>query len=113
MTKSDLERVVDKGAIRDIADRLGLHYHETSAKTGQGVDLLFDDIAKAVSVQAEASRRLLEEAKAIEREDSSGRQIKYNNSLQIHQSSSSHNKGVGYNGGTNYFACESEACSIM
>ncbi|CAE7503929.1 RAB5 [Symbiodinium pilosum] len=45
--KSDLEanRAVDKDAARTFADQMGLLHMETSAKTGQNVNELFNEIA--------------------------------------------------------------------
>ncbi len=45
--KADLEREVDKIEAEDTAKRLNCDYLETSAKTGQNVELAFEKIAKA------------------------------------------------------------------
>jgi GTPase SAR1 family protein len=45
--KSDLERQVDRAEAEDLAKRLGSEYLETSAKTGNNVELAFEKIAKA------------------------------------------------------------------
>jgi len=44
--KIDLEREVDKGEAMDLAERLGCEYMETSARTGENVDLAFEKIAR-------------------------------------------------------------------
>jgi len=45
--KADLEREVDRIEAEDTAKRLNCDYLETSAKTGQNVELAFEKIAKA------------------------------------------------------------------
>ncbi len=45
--KIDLERQVDRSEAEDLAKRLGCDYYETSAKTGENVELIFEKIAKA------------------------------------------------------------------
>ena len=45
--KADLEREVDRKEAEDTAKRLNCDYLETSAKTGQNVELAFEKIAKA------------------------------------------------------------------
>ena len=45
--KADLEREVDRIEAEDLAKRLNCEYMETSAKTGQNVELAFEKIAKA------------------------------------------------------------------
>ncbi len=45
--KFDLERQVDKKEAEDLAKRLGCEYYETSAKTGENVESVFENIAKA------------------------------------------------------------------
>ncbi len=45
--KADLEREVDRTEAEDTAKRLNCDYLETSAKTGQNVELAFEKIARA------------------------------------------------------------------
>ena len=45
--KSDLKRQVDLAEAEDLAKRLGGEYLETSAKTGDNVELVFKKLAKA------------------------------------------------------------------
>ena len=45
--KADLAREVDQDEAEDLAGRLGCDYLETSAKTGENVELAFDNIARA------------------------------------------------------------------
>ena len=45
--KSDLERQVERSEAEDLASRLNCEYLETSAKTGDKVELAFETIAKA------------------------------------------------------------------
>ncbi|MFX1303843.1 MAG: GTP-binding protein [Promethearchaeota archaeon] len=45
--KVDLEREVDRKEAEDTAKRLNCEYMETSAKTGENVELAFEKIAKA------------------------------------------------------------------
>ena len=45
--KLDLERDVDKAEAEDLAKRLSCEYLESSAKTGENVELAFESIAKA------------------------------------------------------------------
>jgi len=45
--KSDLERQVERSEAEDLARRLNCEYLETSAKTGNNVELAFEMIAKA------------------------------------------------------------------
>mmetsp|Transcript_37745 Transcript_37745/g.88639 ORF Transcript_37745/g.88639 Transcript_37745/m.88639 type:complete len:198 (-) Transcript_37745:77-670(-) len=57
--KSDLEanRAVDKEAARTYADQNGLIYMETSAKTGQNVNELFNEIAVRLPRQLQEEQR--------------------------------------------------------
>ncbi|MFX0038701.1 MAG: GTP-binding protein [Promethearchaeota archaeon] len=45
--KVDLEREIDREEAEDLAKRLSCEYMETSAKTGQNVEIAFEKIAKA------------------------------------------------------------------
>lgn len=45
--KVDLEREVDKAEAEDLAKRLSCEYMETSAKTGENVEHVFEEIARA------------------------------------------------------------------
>ena len=45
--KIDLERQVERQEAEDLAKRLSCDYLETSAKTGEQVDLAFEKIARA------------------------------------------------------------------
>lgn len=45
--KVDLEREVDKEEAEDLAKRLNCEYLETSAKTGENIELAFEKIARA------------------------------------------------------------------
>jgi small GTP-binding protein len=45
--KLDLEREIDREESEDLAKRLNCEYLETSAKTGENVELAFESIAKA------------------------------------------------------------------
>lgn len=46
--KCDLDRQVDKAEAEDLAKRLGCEYMETSAKTGDNVEIAFQNITKKV-----------------------------------------------------------------
>jgi small GTP-binding protein len=52
--KSDLEHDVDPGEIEEICAHHGLQHFETSAVTGEGVELLFREIAERVNENAMA-----------------------------------------------------------
>jgi small GTP-binding protein len=45
--KVDLEREIDREEAEDLAKRLSCEYMETSAKTGENVEIAFEKIAKA------------------------------------------------------------------
>ncbi len=45
--KIDLERKVEKSEAEDLSKRLNCEYLETSAKTGENVEVAFEKIAKA------------------------------------------------------------------
>jgi small GTP-binding protein len=45
--KIDLERQVEKDEADDLAKRLSCEYLETSAKTGENVEIAFEKIARA------------------------------------------------------------------
>ena len=45
--KSDLKRQVERSEAEDLTSRLNCEYLETSAKTGENVELAFETIAKA------------------------------------------------------------------
>ncbi|KKN31276.1 hypothetical protein LCGC14_0825650 [marine sediment metagenome] len=45
--KADLERDVKKEEAEDLAKRLNCEYLETSAKTGENIELAFEIIARA------------------------------------------------------------------
>ncbi len=45
--KVDLERVIERSEAEDLAQRLNCEYMETSAKTGENVEVAFDKIARA------------------------------------------------------------------
>ena len=45
--KNDLERQIDRGEAEDLAKRLNCEYLETSAKTGENVELAFEKLARA------------------------------------------------------------------
>lgn len=42
------ERTVSEDDIMRISDKLGIHYFEASAKTGDGVDIFFDNVIKEI-----------------------------------------------------------------
>ena len=45
--KNDLERQIERGEAEDLAKRLNCEYLETSAKTGENVELAFEKLARA------------------------------------------------------------------
>ena len=45
--KSDLQRQVDRSEAEDLAKRLGCEYYETSAKTSENVNVVFEKIARS------------------------------------------------------------------
>ena len=45
--KIDLERKVEKSEAEDLSKRLNCEYLETSAKTGENVEVAFEKIARA------------------------------------------------------------------
>jgi len=45
--KADLGRDIDREEAEDLAKRLNCEYMETSAKTGENVEVAFESIAKA------------------------------------------------------------------
>ena len=45
--KIDLERQVDRAQAEDLAKELNCEYLETSAKTGENVEVAFEKIARA------------------------------------------------------------------
>ena len=48
--KNDLDRQVERGEAEDLAKRLNCEYLETSAKTGENVEIAFEKLARALIV---------------------------------------------------------------
>ena len=46
--KNDLDRQVERGEAEDLAKRLNCEYLETSAKTGENVEIAFEKLARAL-----------------------------------------------------------------
>ena len=46
--KNDLERQIERGEAEDLAKRLNCEYLETSAKTGENVEIAFEKLARAL-----------------------------------------------------------------